>query len=97
MDVWRVMNDKQKTIQIRKYKMILGQDRNEPDAVTHIYEGNYNDPGRPYCARGWNRDNGYGYSIFRGLSTGCICKICSRRYEEGRDPVEPRDRKTKWL
>lgn len=77
--------------------MIVGQDRNEPDAVAHIYDGHFDDPGQPLCARGWNRNDGFGYSIFRGVSTGGICKVCERRHAEGKMGVPPRERKTKWL
>ena len=76
---------------------ICGQDRNEPKAVAHIYEGPFSDPGRPMCARGWNRDNGFGYSIFRNSAKNGICKICLRRLVEGREPVEAKERETKWL
>jgi hypothetical protein len=76
---------------------IIGQDRNEDGAVAHIYEGPVQDPGRPLCVRGWNRHGGFGYSIFRNVQTGPLCKICERRAEKGLPGVEPRERKTKWL
>lgn len=75
---------------------VVGQDRNEPDWVAHLYDGNFSDPGNPLCVRGWNRDGGFGYSIFRN-NWGDICKVCFRRALLGLDGVEPRDRKTKWL
>lgn len=77
--------------------MIWGQDRNEPNAVCHAYEGDMVDPGNPMCVRGWNREGGWGYSIFRNNPTGLPCKVCLRRIAEGRKGVPPRDRKTKWL
>lgn len=69
---------------------IPGQDRthkNDP-RVTHLYKGTFNEPGNPMCKRGWNRDNGTGYSIWRNcVSPGGICKVCLRRAKEGRQPA----------
>ena len=60
--------------------------------VTHLYAGTFSDPGYPMCRRGWNRDRGTTYSIWReNVSERGICKICERRSREGRDPVPPRD------
>ena len=77
---------------------ILGHDRNEPNVVTHIYKGDFGDPGLPMCVRGWNRSGGEGYSIFRG-NTGevGICRICMRRTLAGKEGVPSRERKTKWI
>ncbi len=79
---------------------IEGADRNDVDGrlVSHLYEGTFSEPGNPFCARGWNRENGHGYSIFRG-NTGArgTCLVCMRRVREGREPVPPRDRPTRWL
>lgn len=76
---------------------IIGQDRNEPNVVAHLYRGNMRDPGQPMCVRGWNRSGGNGYSIFREVATGGLCEICMRRAIEGRDSVPSRKRKTKWI
>lgn len=76
---------------------VVGQDRNEDYAVAHLYDGDHSDPGQPMCARGWNRDGGFGYSIFRGINTGGLCRVCERRARAGLPSVPPRERKTKWL
>jgi hypothetical protein len=77
---------------------ILGQDRNDENLVTHIYKGDFNNLGLPMCVRGWNRSNGKSYSIFRGnVGEAGVCRICVRRMLEGKDGVESRARKTKWL
>jgi hypothetical protein len=76
---------------------VVGQDRNEPTWVAHIYEhlpgGGY----RPMCRRGWNRDGGYGISIFRGHSPNGVCKVCQRNQAAGKPAMLARDRETKWL
>ncbi len=78
--------------------MITGMDRNDDHVVTHLYSGDFGDPGEPYCVRGWNRSDGEGYSIFRGnVSDAGICRICRRRYDAGLPPVPSRYRKTKWI
>jgi hypothetical protein len=76
---------------------IVGQDRNEPGWVAHIYEV-IGDRYVPMCLRGWNRNDGYGISIFRGNSGEAgVCEVCKRRMLEDRPAVESRERKTKWL
>ena len=75
---------------------ILGQDRNDMNLVTHIYKGNFNDPGLPMCVRGWNRSSGEGYSIFRG-TVGDVCRICVKRTLDGKNGIPSRERETKWL
>lgn len=69
----------------------LGRDYPHP-ATSHLYAGDFSDPGWPMCARGWNRDDGTAYSIWRG-NTGRrgTCLVCIRRAIEGRDPVPPKD------
>lgn len=79
---------------------IAGMDRSNEGSriVTHLYKGNFNDPGLPMCVRGWNRASGMEYSIFRGnISDAGICRICLRRALAGRDGVEARERKTRWI
>jgi hypothetical protein len=54
----------------------------EPDAerlVSHLYKGDHAKPGLPMCRRGWNRDGGTSYSIWRGQQGRGICKVCYRR------------------
>ena len=76
---------------------IIGQDRNEPNAVAHLYKGTFSNPGMPMCVLGGKRVGGEGYSVFRNVQTGPQCMVCLRRATEGRDPVPARPRKTKWL
>lgn len=76
--------------------MIIGQDRNEDKLVAHIYDGDFNDPGKPLCARGWNR-GGTGYSIFRNYNSGEVCRVCLHRQAKGLKGVPSRAKKTKWL
>ena len=76
---------------------ITGRDRNEDDAVAHLYRGNFENPGNPMCVRGWNRLDGHGWSIFRNLPDVRICKVCLRRAREKREPVKERTRVTKWI
>lgn len=76
---------------------VSGQDRNEPAVVAHLYRGTFSNVGDPMCARGWNRMDGRGYSIFRNLSDIRICKTCMRRAKAKLPPAPSRDRKTKWI
>jgi hypothetical protein len=77
---------------------ILGQDRNTGMVVTHIYKGDFGDPGLPMCVRGWNRSGGGSYSIFRGnVGQVGICRICEKQMLAGKDGVPSRKRKTKWI
>lgn len=56
----------------------------------HLYDGSFGDPGKGMCRHAWNRDEGSGYSIFRGnLGPKGICKTCVRRAERGEDGVDP--------
>lgn len=58
---------------------ILGLDRS-PNAeyrfVSHIYKGTFHNPEKPMCKKGWNRDDGTGFSIWRNNLGLGICKIC---------------------
>ncbi len=68
---------------------------------THIYYGaKAYAPERPMCERGWNRDYGTGFSIWRqgayNPSFGVMvmlgkspCSECQRRTIEGLDPIPP--------
>lgn len=63
---------------------------NYDTVVAHLYKGDFSDPGYPMCKRGWNRDNGTSYSIWRNnVGAKGICKICLKRAIEGKSPVEP--------
>lgn len=78
--------------------MIWGQDRNDANVVAHAYEGTDQKPGRPLCARGWNRGDGRAYSIFRGkIGKRGKCKVCERRAAEDKPGVDPKPRRTKWI
>lgn len=74
-----------------------GQDRNEKNPVAHLYRGGFDNVHAPMCRLGWNRADGFGFSIWRNQDNVHICKTCMRRAEERRDPVKPKERKTKWL
>lgn len=77
---------------------VTGLDRNDQHLVTHLYTGTYANTGNPMCARGWNRCDGEGYSIFRNnVGRAGICKICMRRAKDKRDPVKSATRKTRWI
>jgi hypothetical protein len=72
---------------------ISGQSRDHDDdhKVSHLYKGDFSNPGLPMCARGWNRDDGSSYSIWRGnIGEGGLCKICIRRAMKGLDGVNGR-------
>lgn len=83
-------------VTIRGVHYVTGLDCNEPRQKSHLYRGTMDDPGDPMCWRGWNRC-GVGYSIFRNNAPNGICETCLRRAEEGKDPVPPKERETKWI
>jgi hypothetical protein len=64
----------------------------EPGAVerlrSHLYEGPFMGPGNPMCARGWNRDNGTAYSIWRNQTGVGICRTCLRRALAGLPSID---------
>lgn len=73
----------------------LGRDIPYP-RLAHLYKGTFADPGLPMCRRGWNRDGGESYSIWRGnLGDGGICRICLRRAKAGLDGVEAKQDKVR--
>ncbi len=76
---------------------VVGQDRNEPTWVAHIYEKNREGNYLPLCRRGWNRNHGFSISIFRGHSPNGVCKVCQRNRDAGKPGLLPRSRETKWL
>lgn len=68
---------------------ILGLGREYPHPkLAHLYKGDFSEPGLPMCRRGWNRDDGESYSIWRGnMGEDGICKVCLRRARAGKDGV----------
>lgn len=80
---------------------VEGMDRNDQHTiVSHIYAGpSYHELVGPLCARGWNRSDGDGFSIFRGnRSNKGTCKVCQRRKADGKGPMlNPKPRKTKYI
>jgi hypothetical protein len=75
-----------------------GLDRNDQHLVAHLYRGGFNNVGDPMCARGWNRCDGAGFSIFRNTpSEAGLCKVCLRRAAAKRAPVKSVVRKTRWI
>lgn len=80
-------------IGLEQYGVITGQSRDTDDnhKVTHLYKGTFDDPGWPMCKRGWNREDGTEYSIWRNnVSKGGICQICLRRTLAGKNPIPPK-------
>lgn len=83
-------------MQVHYYRS--GQCRNNDYALTHTY-AETDDGLFPMCGYGWNRSDGYAFSIFRG-SPGSEgdCKLCQRNTRLGRPPViEPWPHPTKWI
>jgi hypothetical protein len=70
---------------------ITGLVRDYPHArIAHLYKGDFADPGNPMCKKGWNRDEGASYSIWRGNEgTQGVCAVCLKRAAKGLDPVPP--------
>ena len=70
---------------------IIGLDRSPKAAqrfVSHVYRGTFDDPGNPMCSRGWNRDGGNGYSIWRNNLGRDICKSCLKAVEKEQQNAE---------
>jgi len=71
------------------YVVGLVRDTFPGKVVSHLYKGSFHDLGLPMCKRGWNRDWGLSYSIWRGHEGAKgVCKICMRRALKGLDGVE---------
>lgn len=68
----------------------LPRDTNCESKLSHLYKGDFHEPGLPMCSYGWNRDGGEAYSIFRGNIGRGICKICMKRAKAGLSGVEPK-------
>lgn len=68
----------------------LGRDYPHPK-IAHLYEGTFENPGDPMCARGWNRDEGQSYSIWRNnIGERGVCQVCLRRAQKGLKGVQPK-------
>jgi hypothetical protein len=76
-----------------------GQDRNEPNALSHTYAEMTDGELWPMCGYGWNRSGGHRLSIFRGSpDTEGDCRLCRRNVAASKPPVTVGfDHKTKWL
>jgi hypothetical protein len=75
------------------YVVGLGRDPKEPP-IAHLYKGTFNNPGLPMCRFGWNRDEGFAYSIWRGnAGKEGICDVCLRRARAGKKGVQPKKRR----
>lgn len=60
---------------------------NGQNQKTHLYKGDFSNPGLPMCLKGWHR--GDEYSIFRNnISKKGICKTCMKRANLGLDGLE---------
>lgn len=75
-----------------------GKDRNDERALSHTYietaDGLF-----PMCGYGWNRSDGYGFSILRGTpGTEGDCKLCRKNVAADKGPVrEPFPHPTRFL
>lgn len=81
----------------KKYVEAIGRNPGEEKQHSHLYlvSGDYYGP---MCHYGWNRSDGFSFSIFRGhRGAKGLCFICFRRAQFGKPPVEPKERKTKWI
>jgi hypothetical protein len=66
----------------------LGRDYPHPKKA-HLYKGDFNDPGLPMCHRGWNRDEGESYSIWRkNYGIEGLCQTCLSRARQGLDGIK---------
>lgn len=90
-------SDRRAAVIIAGRAYVTGEDRNELGCVAHLYRGTFQRVGNPMCRRGWNRLNGFGWSIFRNNLGSGICKVCLRRALKKLKPTQPVERKTKWL
>lgn len=69
------------------YIIGLGRDYPYP-FISHLYQGSYAKPEGPMCHYGANRDNGDGFSIWRGnVGKRGVCKICMKRARAGLDHI----------
>lgn len=60
----------------------LGRDFPHPKK-SHLYRGAFTNIGSPLCKKGWNRDGGDSYSIWRNnIGAKGICLDCIRNAEK---------------
>lgn len=85
-------------MEIRKqYIEAIGRNTGEEKQHSHLYEVT-KDGYLPMCMYGWNRSDGFGFSIFRGWAgKRGTCKTCQRRADQNLSGIEPIKHKTKWL
>ena len=79
--------------------IVEGMCRNEQHAArSHLY-ASVDGELVPMCGYGWNRSNGFGFSIFRGhQSMRGTCKLCLRNLAAGKPPVKDGwEHETKWI
>ncbi len=71
---------------------VIGMNRKTEDtSFAHLYDGNFDNPGKPLCRYGYNRDNGTSYSIWRGnVGKKGICPTCYKRALNGDVGIDPR-------
>jgi hypothetical protein len=92
------------TINGKDYTPGMFRGDNGSNMVTHLYHGDFNDPGFPMCSRGWQRKwynekgelEDYEYSIFRNVvSSAGLCSVCMERARKGLPAIEkPASKKT---
>jgi hypothetical protein len=80
----------------RKYVFGLSREARSERLVSHLYRGNFQHPGLPMCPRGWNRDGGTAYSIWRGQSGRGICAVCVKRAEKKLAPIPAKPGVLMW-
>lgn len=68
------------------YIVGLGRDFPYPK-TSHLYKGDFEDPGLPMCRHGWNRFSRRAYSIWRGQSGERICSVCLKRALAGKGGI----------
>ena len=77
---------------VKKEKYRPGMNRDPEDKwVSHLYEigEHHMDFGLPMCPKGWNREQGSSYSIWRGqVGRKGICKTCQKRADLGLKGVD---------
>lgn len=87
------------TVKGKTYVEAVGRGTGQEKGVSHLYlETELPDPDdarftiedyAPMCAKGWNRDGGESFSIFRGWrGKRGLCKTCLKRAKAGLDGVE---------
>ena len=78
-------------MEINGVEYTTGVDRNSfskgKKVVAHLYRGPFHKPGAPMCRRGYSREDGCSYSIFRNQPFVPICKVCMRRAKQNKQPI----------